>query len=174
MKFSKLDDVDWERWLPEKRATLLFVIRGGEILLIHKKRGLGAGKINGPGGHLEPGETPLQCAIREVQEELCVTPKGVRACGELRFQFTDGFSLHGYVFTASSCAGEPRETAEAIPHWTALDAIPYERMWADDPLWFPLMLKGAEFEGEFLFDGDALLGQAVRERAPRDGAGSSS
>ena len=94
----KLDDVDWDHWVPDKRATLLFVIRDGEILLIHKKRGLGAGKINGPGGHIEPGETMLQCAIRETQEELCVTPTGVRACGELRFQFTDGLSLHGHVF----------------------------------------------------------------------------
>ncbi len=167
MKFSKLDDVEWDRWVPERRATLLFVIRGGEILLIHKKRGLGAGKINGPGGHLEPGETPRQCAIREVQEELCVTPTGIRSCGELRFQFTDGFSLHGYVFTASACEGEPRETAEAIPYWVPLDAIPYEKMWADDHLWIPLMLKGAEFEGRFLFDGDTLLGQAVNERGER-------
>jgi len=142
---------------------LLFVIRDGEILLIHKKRGLGAGKINGPGGHIEPGETPQQCAVREVQEELCVTPSGVRACGELRFQFTDGFALHGYVFAASDCDGEPQETAEAIPLWTPLDAIPYEKMWADDYLWIPLMLRGARFEGRFLFDGDKLLGQAVQE-----------
>ncbi len=168
MKFSKLDDVDWECWVPKRRATLLFVIRDGEILLIHKKRGLGAGKINGPGGHLEAGETPRQCAIREVQEELCVTPTGVRACGELRFQFTDGFSLHCYVFTASAMEGVPRETVEAIPRVTPLDAIPSEKMWADNRLWIPLMLSGADFEGRFLFDGDTLLGQAVQERAPQN------
>jgi len=162
----KLDDVDWDHWVPEKRATLLFVIRDREILLIHKKRGLGAGKINGPGGHIEPGETPRQCAIREIQEELCVTPTGVRACGELRFQFTDGLSLHGHVFAASACEGEPRETEEAIPLWTPLDAIPYEKMWADDFLWFPLMLRGAPFEGRFLFHGDELLGHEVRELEP--------
>ena len=27
-----------------------------EVLLIRKKRGLGAGKINGPGGKIDPGE----------------------------------------------------------------------------------------------------------------------
>jgi len=161
---SRFDAIDWERWVPARRATLLFVIRGGEILLIHKKRGLGAGKINGPGGHLEPGETPRECAIREVREELCVTPTGVQSCGELRFQFTYGFSLHGYVFTASGCLGAPQETPEAIPRWTSLDAIPYDRMWADDRLWIPLMLKGVPFDGRFLFDVDVLLGQAVRER----------
>ena len=41
---------------------------GGQVLLIRKKRGLGAGKINGPGGKLDPGETFAQTAVREVQE----------------------------------------------------------------------------------------------------------
>jgi 8-oxo-dGTP diphosphatase len=116
-------------WTPRERATLLFVIREGRILLIRKKRGLGAGKINGPGGHLEPGETPRQAAIREVQEELCITPHGVHEAGLLRFQFTDGHSIEGTVFTAGDYEGTPTETDEAIPLWTPLDAIPYEEMW---------------------------------------------
>jgi 8-oxo-dGTP diphosphatase len=149
--------VDWERWSPRERATLLFVVRGREILLILKKRGLGAGKINGPGGRLEPGETPLACAIREVQEELGVTPLDVRACGDLRFQFLDGLSIHGSVFCAADCEGEPRETDEAVPLWTPVDAIPYERMWADDRLWIPHLLAGRRFEGRFLFDAEVML-----------------
>lgn len=36
----------------------MFVVRGGEILLIEKKRGHGAGKVNGPGGKIDPGESP--------------------------------------------------------------------------------------------------------------------
>jgi 8-oxo-dGTP diphosphatase len=48
---------DWSVWQPTERANLCFVTRGDEVLLIHKKRGLGAGKINGPGGRIEPGET---------------------------------------------------------------------------------------------------------------------
>jgi len=87
---ARLTDIDWERWEPRERATLLFVIRGGEILLIRKLRGLGAGKINGPGGRIDPGETPLACAVREVEEELRVTPLGVEPRGELRFQFVAG------------------------------------------------------------------------------------
>ena len=35
------------------------------------------------------------------------------------------------------------------------------RMWADDRLWFPLMLAGQSFQGRFLFDGDILLGHHV-------------
>ena len=76
--YARLEDVTWATWCPHERATLLFVIREGQILLIHKKRGLGAGKIIGPGGRLGPGESPLQGAMRKVQEELCITPTGVR------------------------------------------------------------------------------------------------
>ena len=157
----RYEDIDWKTWVPEQRATLLFVVRDGEILLIHKKRGLGAGKINGPGGRLDPGETPLDCAIREVQEELIVTPQEISKAGELRFQFVDGLSIHGYVFRAADCDGEPQETDEATPLWTRLDAIPYEKMWADDREWLPLMLKGTYFDGRFLFDGDTMLAHEI-------------
>ena len=151
--------IDWERWQPQQRATLLFVVRDGEILLIHKKRGLGAGKINGPGGRIDPGETPRQCAVREVQEELLIVPTGVRQCGELSFQFVDGLSLHASVFTADGYQGTPTETDEAIPVWAPVDKIPYEKMWADDPIWIPMMLAGQRFRGCALFDGDTMLGQ---------------
>ena len=159
--FTDYSQINWEAWVPTQRATLLFVIRDGQILLIHKKRGLGAGKINGPGGRLEPGETPDAAAVREVQEELCVTPTGLAAAGELRFQFADGFSIQGYVFTATDCRGTPQETDEATPLWVRLDAIPFERMWADDQGWMPLLLARRLFLGRFLFDGDTLLGHEL-------------
>jgi len=158
---QKLSDIDWQGWQPRDQATLLFVIRDGQILLIHKKRGLGAGNINGPGGRLEPGETPMEAAVREVQEELCITPTGVAYSGELFFQFTDGHSIHGIVFTASGFSGEPTETDEADPLWTPLDAIPYDRMWADDRHWIPLMLNQTPFHGYFLFDGPQMLDHRV-------------
>lgn len=159
--YAAFSAISWPDWVPKERATLLFVRRGGEILLIRKKRGLGAGKINGPGGRIDPGETAEQCAIREVQEELCVTPTGVAPVGELLFQFVDGYSLHGYVFTATGCEGTPTETDEALPLWTPEPDIPYREMWADDRIWLPFALQGHTFVGRFLFDGDAMLGYEV-------------
>jgi 8-oxo-dGTP diphosphatase len=159
----RLDDIDWEHWTPQVRATLLFVVQGGRILLIRKKRGLGAGKINGPGGKLEPGEAPLAGAIREVEEEIGVTPTGVEPRGEIRFQFTDGLRLHGSVFAASGCVGEPHETDEAAPLWFDVARIPYPEMWADDVAWLPLLLAGRRFVGRALFDGDRLLDQDFEE-----------
>src|SRR4051794_35353585 len=45
---------DWAAWVPRERAVLCFIVCGGRVLLIHKKRGLGAGKVNAPGGKIEP------------------------------------------------------------------------------------------------------------------------
>ncbi len=158
---TKLAEIDWRTWTPVDHATLLFVVSGGRVLLIRKKRGLGAGKINGPGGRIDDGETPVEAAVREVEEELRVTPTGIEPRGELLFQFADGYSIHVHVFQASGCEGEPQETDEAIPLWTDLDRIPYGEMWADDVIWLPLMLEGKPFVGRFIFDGDAMLDHEV-------------
>ncbi len=148
---------NWSTWQPNERANLCFVIRGDQVLLIMKKRGLGAGKINGPGGRLEPGETAVAAAIREVQEELCVTPLDPQKHGELHFQFADGYALHCAVFVANDCEGEPMETDEAVPLWVHRDEIPYDNMWADDRHWLPGVLEGRKFHGYFEFDGENML-----------------
>ena len=158
--------IDWKTWKPQQRANLLFILRGDEILLIRKKRGFGAGKINGPGGKVDPGETPIESALRETEEELGVRPLDAELRGELHFQFSDGSSLQCAVFLATDFEGEPHETDEAIPLWTPLDAIPYDEMWADDRHWLPLLLRGETFAGYFEFDGEELLHRRIDLKSP--------
>ena len=151
---------DWKTWKPSMLATLMFIIdeARGEVLLIRKKRGLGAGKINGPGGKIDPGETSEQCAIRETQEELGVTAISPVKHGELWFQFVDGLSLHVDVFLARAHEGTAVETDEAIPLWTPLKALPLEEMWADDRFWLEaLLVERRHFIGRFTFDDDTML-----------------
>ena len=150
-------DEFWKTWEPRERATLCFLIQNGQILLIRKKRGLGAGKINGPGGRIEPGEEPHECAVRETSEEVGLTPLNVQNRGELHFQFADGYSLHCAVFVAHEFTGELIETDEALPIWTPLDSIPYDEMWADDIHWLPGVIQGGTFRGYFHFDGEKML-----------------
>lgn len=150
-------DIDWDTWQPVDRATLLFVVQADRVLLIRKKRGLGAGKINGPGGRIEPGESFADCAVRETEEELVTTPAAPRPAGLLQFQFVDGYSIHVHVFRAEDCDREPQETAEAVPIWAPVDAIPFDEMWEDDRIWLPRLLADEPFHGRFLFDGDAMV-----------------
>jgi 8-oxo-dGTP diphosphatase len=159
--FRRVRDVPWAQWEAVDTATLTFVTHRNQVLLIRKKRGLGAGKINGPGGRLEKGESLAECAVREVQEELGITPIDPKPRGELRFQFLDGYSIHVHVFTADAHRGEAQETAEAIPLWTPMAAIPYAEMWADDILWLPRVLAGETVSGYFVFDGDSMLDQLL-------------
>jgi 8-oxo-dGTP diphosphatase len=154
-------EINWEQWTPVDRAVLCFVLHDNQILLIHKKRGLGAGKINGPGGRIEPGETALAAAIRETEEELGVTPIAPELRGELFFQFTDGYSLHCGVFLAHQHHGTAIETEEAIPCWTPLEQIPYDQMWQDDQHWLPGLLAGQTFRARFVFDSETMLSQDI-------------
>lgn len=158
----KLGDIDWQRWKPRDPATLVFVIRNGQILLIRKKRGLGLGKVNGPGGKLDPGENALECARRECEEELGIKVRDLQCMGEHRFQFVDGYSIHCWVFRTGQFEGEAVETPEAVPLWTDLDAIPYDEMWEDDRLWLPLVIEGQCFSAHWVFDDDRMLDHEIR------------
>jgi mutator protein MutT len=162
--------MDWTSWIPSDRANLCFIIKDGRVLLIRKKRGLGAGKINAPGGKLESRETALEAAVRETQEEVGVTPLHLEERGLLRFQFIDGYSLSCVVFVARDLVGEPVSTPEADPLWVPLKAVPYGEMWADDREWLPTVLAGGTFTGSFVFDGERMLEKEVSFHGAFDSA----
>jgi len=146
-------------------GTLCFVVSDDEVLLIEKRRGLGEGWYNGPGGKREAGETIRECAIREVREEVGIdvdTPALSKA-GELTFRLDGDPQLHCHVFRTDRFDGEPRPSEEARPEWFALDEVPYDQMWDDDRYWLPLVLEDRTFRGWFRFDadGDRLRGRFV-------------
>lgn len=147
---------DWGTWVPEIEATLVFVHQGSRVLLIEKQRGIGAGKVNGPGGKIDAGETPLECAVRECQEELHITVTDPVKRGELFFAMSDLPDIHCHVFTATEFEGEPTETDEAIPFWCQISEIPFHLMWEDDLYWLPSALRGEYFDARFLFQEEKI------------------
>jgi len=159
---ERVHQVDWANHHPVDRAVLCFIRVDNSLLLIHKKRGLGKGKINAPGGRLEPGETPFAAAVRETEEEVGLTPSGLAHAGELSFIFTDGYSLSCSVITAEGYTGNPIETDEAVPFWCGETELPYHRMWTDDRLWIPLLLDEIPFRGFFIFRDDQMLDHLLR------------
>lgn len=153
----RVDDIDWTSWRAVDPATLVFVIQGDRILLIRKKRGLGAGKINGPGGRREPGETFEACAARELHEELGITAGRLTKVGDHRFQFVDGYSTYVHVYRTHEFSGTIRETEEAAPLWCPLGSVPFEDMWEDDQYWLPLVWQDRRFSGFWIFEGDRMV-----------------
>lgn len=152
---------NWSAWRPEIRSTLVFVVRDDQILLIHKKTGLGQGKINGPGGKLEAGEDWLDCARREVSEELRIEVGKLRWAAELKFLMSDYGDILCQAFIADAYSGEPVETREAAPFWSAISEIPWAQMWADDQYWLPRALLGERVLGLFSFQGEEMRSLAV-------------
>lgn len=152
-------DFSWQGWQPKLQATLCFVVdrKAGKILLMRKKRGLGKGKINAPGGKLDPGESLLECAVRETQEELNIEALEPSRRGTLWFQFTDGLAMEVGVFLAEKWHGEPTETEEGAPCWYPINAIPYEEMWQDDRYWLPDLLANRHFKARFFFHEETIL-----------------
>ncbi len=140
-----------EQFQQPKVYTLVYVLQGGKILLIRKKRGFGEGYFNGAGGKVRDGETLEDAAIREFQEELCATPGPLDWRGALEFYNNGRLEMVVHVFVTDSYEGELCESDEAEPHWFGIDEIPYDRMWLDDRYWFPLLLAGERFYGRFWF-----------------------
>jgi 8-oxo-dGTP diphosphatase len=158
---ESVHDIDWERYRFAEDAVLCIIRDGSRILLIHKKTGLGKGKINAPGGRIMPGELPRDAAAREVREEVGLTPGELTQVAELNFIFTNGYSLRGFVFFARSFTGTQVSTPEADPFWCAEDQIPYDSMWEDDRCWLPRVLAGEKILGRFIFDEDRMMSREI-------------
>jgi mutator protein MutT len=81
------------------------VVRDSEVAVIVPTRRAADGSrvLSLPKGHVDPGETPLQAAEREVREEAGVEAEPVSELGESRYWYrrdgrTIGKSVHFYLF----------------------------------------------------------------------------
>ncbi|MEZ4560192.1 MAG: 8-oxo-dGTP diphosphatase [Caldilineaceae bacterium] len=95
------------------------------MLLRNKKANdMHAGKWNGLGGKFEPGETPEDCAIREIQEESGLTVRNPALRGILTFPGFDGEEdWYAFVFVANTFEGELIESDEGELHWIDDDRL---------------------------------------------------
>jgi len=145
-------------------ATLCFLVKNEpprKILLGLKKKGFGKGKLNGFGGKVRENETIEEAALRELEEETGVraSPGEARKVAELDFEFPfvpkeGGWDQRVHVFLVGKWEGEAIETDEMKPVWIETSEIPFERMWADDKHWLPLVLEDKRVKGRFSFGED--------------------
>jgi 8-oxo-dGTP pyrophosphatase MutT (NUDIX family) len=76
----------------EERSAGGVVVRGEQVLVIvPTRRAADGSRVLGlPKGHLDPGETQLQAAIREVREEAGVEVEFIQDLGEVRYWYSRG------------------------------------------------------------------------------------
>lgn len=63
--------------MKQLNVILLFHPDGKQMLMCRRQRDPYKGKYNGVGGHVDPGETPLEAAYRELHEETGYTRSDV-------------------------------------------------------------------------------------------------
>jgi len=159
-------------------VSVVYILRAGndgvEVLLGEKLTGLGVGKVVGPGGKQEPGETPEDTAVREVREEvgLTLSPENLVPLARITYPFVGRpeLSQRSYAFVVGEWSGEPRSSDEISPAWWAMSRLPLDRMWSDAALWLPRALQGEYLEATFeIGQADQVLSQQMTWMARETG-----
>jgi len=129
-----------------------------EVLLGRKLTGLGLGRLVGPGGKLEPGETSVQAIIREAAEEVGVAIDAAdldeRGSIDYHFPHREAWSQASTVFVCRRWSGAIVASGELAPEWFPIDAVPFGEMWDDARRWLPGVLAGGGVDARFTFGED--------------------
>jgi len=94
-------------------AALAVVLRGERMLLVRRSHRPDAGRWGFPGGKIEPGETVIAAALRELAEETGVAAEAIEVLTALDVIRRDGAVLHHYVLIAVLCRWSGGEGAAA-------------------------------------------------------------
>ncbi|MER8374482.1 8-oxo-dGTP diphosphatase [Mesorhizobium sp. M0488] len=143
--------------MPLRTVTCL-ILRSCRLLLQERPAGrIWAGMLNGPGGKIEPGETAAEAVVREVLEEtgLRVVDPSPRGSLTLLFPAPQSLELSVEIFVATALEGDAFEREGALS-WHALDALPFDSMWADQRYWLTAVLDGFSVEGTVCYELDSL------------------
>lgn len=156
----------------QKLATLAYIVYQNEVLLLYrnkKENDFHQGKFVGIGGRLESGETPLECIIRELQEETGyrVSSDELEFRGYIYFdevsrdkrnQDLPAFNWLVFLYYIRVNNKIAFDNKEGDLFWFNMDNIPYDRMWSGDKIFTPKVLFTKEFlEAKFLYDGEEIV-----------------
>ena len=123
--------------------TLCFITHGEEVLLLlgGPKKRLWAGRYNGLGGHVEPGEDIYTSACREVQEEAGLNVRDMRLRGVVHADAGDPVTgILFFVFTATADHKNVLPSEEGTLEWWPVNALPANRLVEDLPVLLPKIL----------------------------------
>ena len=139
-----------------KLATLCYLRRGNQTLMIHrvkKENDIHEGKWNGLGGKMEQGETPEECAIREIREEAGLTANRVEFKGLLTFpKFAHDEDWYAFVFVVTEFEGKLIDSPEGILTWVDNDRLLDLNLWEGDRYFLPWLDQPGFFSAKFNYN----------------------
>jgi 8-oxo-dGTP diphosphatase len=142
-------------------SSLCYLIRGDEVLMLHrtrKKNDMNHDKWIAVGGHFEAGETPEQCALREVKEETGLTMTAPRYRGIVTFINDQYETERMHLFTSETFEGEMTDCDEGELVWVRIAEMDSLSQWEGDRIFHRLLKERIPFfELELVYSGEKLL-----------------
>lgn len=142
-------------------TTLCYIESNGYYLMLNKnkrKADLNKGKWVGLGGHIESGETPDECVIREVNEESGLTIYNPQFRAKIYFINDDYMELM-YLYTASNFDGNLIECNEGTLDWIKKEDVLKLNIWEGDKVFLELLVKNDDyFELKLFYKNDKFVG----------------
>lgn len=144
----------------EKSTTLCYIKKDGQYLMMlrNKKKGdENAGKWIGVGGHVEEGETPDECIVREVKEETGLALEDFIFHGVIEYINTESRERM-YLYTGTKFSGEADMNCnEGTLAWIRQEDIMALKMWEGDKYFLEKLLAGEkEINMKIFYEGDRL------------------
>ena len=151
-----------------KMTTLCYIEKEGKYLMLHrvkKHHDINAGKWIGVGGHVENGETPEECLLREVKEETGLTLTAYRLRGLVTFLSDACEPELMCVFTADAFDGELIECDEGELAWVEKSDVLALPTWEGDRVFLERLLSGDErfFSIKLRYEGDHLVEKKITD-----------
>ena len=144
-----------------KLATICYIKKGNKTLMLHrtkKENDMHEGKWVGVGGKLEKGESPEECAKREIFEETGLVVKELKLRGLLTFpSFNDDEDWYGYLYVVEEFSGDLIDCPEGELKWIDDDKLFDLEMWDGDELFMRWMLEKNMFSAKFVYDAQENL-----------------
>ena len=141
-----------------KLATLCYVIDRSKnsTLMIYrnkKENDFHEGKWNGLGGKFEPGESPEECAIREIEEESGLKVSAVKMRGFITFPLFDGVDdWYVFLFTADEFSGDLIDSPEGDLKWIPVDKLGKLNLWDGDKIFLDWIFEEKFFSAKFVYE----------------------
>lgn len=144
-----------------KLATLCYIRKNGKTLMLHrvkKEDDMHAGKWNGLGGKFEAGESPEECAVREVKEECGLDVKNPRLKGVITFPLFDGKEdWYVFLFVMDEFEGDVMESDEGNLAWIDDDKLFDLNLWEGDQVFMKWLDQDGFFSGKFVYSDGKLI-----------------
>ena len=148
-----------------KLATLCYVMHDNKTLMLYrnkKENDYHEGKWNGLGGKFEQGETPEECAVREIKEESGLTVKDPNLKGIITFPMFDGIDdWYVFIFTFDGYEGELIESNEGDLAWIDDDKLTELNLWEGDTIFIPWLYQDKFFSAKFNYEDGKYIDHEV-------------